>query len=78
MRKDESLILLGASVTPDHQGSNFESCVWRAVPSHSSHHPPQEVLLVRFSLDAHKGGLKPHLFHFKGESDIIVLKNYLF
>ena len=26
----------------DRQGSNFESCVWRTVSSHSSHHP-QEV-----------------------------------
>ena len=26
----------------DLQGLNFESCVWRAVSSHSSHHP-QEV-----------------------------------
>ena len=23
----------------DHQGSNFESCVWRTVSSQSSHHP---------------------------------------
>ena len=28
----------------DCQGSNYESCVWRAVSSQSSHHP-QEVLL---------------------------------
>ena len=27
----------------DLQGLNFESCVWRAVSSHSSHHP-QKVL----------------------------------
>ena len=33
----------------DLQGLNFESCVWRAVSSHSSHHP-QEVLLAQFSL----------------------------
>ena len=33
----------------DRQGSNFESCVWRTVSSHSSHHP-QEVLLAQFSL----------------------------
>ena len=33
----------------DLQGFNFESCVWRAVSSHSSHHP-QEVLLTQFSL----------------------------
>ena len=32
----------------DRQGSNFESCVWRTVSSHSSHHP-QEVLLAQFS-----------------------------
>ena len=47
----------------DRQGSNFESCVWRTVSSHSSHHP-QEVLLARFSLYVHKGGLKPDSFHF--------------
>ena len=47
----------------DHQGSNFESCVWRTVSSHSSHHP-QEVLLAQFSLYVHKGGLKPDSFHF--------------
>ena len=43
------------------QGSNFESCVWRTVSSHSSHHP-QEVLLAQFSLYVHKGGLKPDSF----------------
>ena len=47
----------------DRQGSNFESCVWRIVSSHSSHHP-QEVLLAQFSLYVHKGGLKPDSFHF--------------
>ena len=47
----------------DRQGANFESCVWRAVSSHSSHHP-QEVLLAQFSLYVHKGGLKPDSFHF--------------
>ena len=36
----------------DHQGSNFESCVWRTVSSQSSHHP-QEVLLAKFSLYVH-------------------------
>ena len=45
----------------DRQGSNFESCVWRTVSSHSSHHP-QEVLLAQFSLYVHKGGLKPDSF----------------
>ena len=44
-------------------GSNFESFVWRAVSSHSSHHP-EEALLAQFSLYAHKGGLKRHSFHF--------------
>ena len=47
----------------DRQGSNFESFVWRAVSSQSSHHP-QEVLLAQFSLYVHKGGLKPDSFHF--------------
>ena len=47
----------------DRQGSNFESCVWRAVSSQSSHHP-QEVLLAQFSLYVHKGGLKPDSFYF--------------
>ena len=47
----------------DLQGSNFESCVWRTVSSHSSHHP-QEVLLAQFSLYVHKSGLKPDSFHF--------------
>ena len=46
----------------DRQCSNFESCVWRAVSSQSSHHP-QEVLLAQFSLYVHKGGLKPDSFH---------------
>ena len=32
-----------ANSASDHHGSNFESCVWRAV---SSHHP-QEALLDR-------------------------------
>ena len=31
--------------------------------SHSSHHP-QKVLLGQFRLCVHKGGLKPHSFHF--------------
>ena len=47
----------------DHQGSNFESCVWRTVPSQSSHHP-QEVFLAQFSLYVHKSGLKPDSFHY--------------
>ena len=47
----------------DLQGLNFESCVWRTVSTHSSHHP-QEVLLAQFSLYVHKSGLKPDSFHF--------------
>ena len=47
----------------DRQGLNFESCVWRAVSSHSSH-DPQEALLAQFSLYVHKSGLKPDSFHF--------------
>ena len=47
----------------DRQGSNFASCVWRTVSSHSSHHPP-EVLLTQFSLCLHKRGIKLHSFHF--------------
>ena len=49
------LILWGTSVTErpcsasDHWNSNFESCVWRAVSSHSSHHP-QNVFLAKFSI----------------------------
>ena len=52
----------------DRQGSNFESCVWRTVSSHSSH-LPQEVLLAQFSLYVHKGGLKPDSFHFISYTD---------
>ena len=47
----------------DRQDSNFESCVWRPVSCHSSHHP-QEVLLAQFSLYVHKSDLKPDSFHF--------------
>ena len=47
----------------DRQGSNFESCVRKTVSSQSSHHP-QEVLLAQFSLNVHKGGLRPESFHF--------------
>ena len=41
----------------DHQGFNFESCVWRAV---SSHHPQE----AQVSLYVHKSGLKPDSFYF--------------
>ena len=47
----------------DRQGSNFESCVRKAVSSHSSHHP-QEVILAQFSLFVHRSGLRPDSVHF--------------
>ena len=59
----------------DHQGSNFESCVWRTVSSHSSHHP-QEVLLAQFSLYVHKGGLKPDSFHFIILGNVRISRNF--
>ena len=56
----------------DLQGLNFESYVWRAVSSHSSHHP-QEVLLAQFSLYVHRSGLKPDSLHFiLGSRSILV------
>ena len=56
-------------------GSNFESCVWRTVSSHSSHHP-QEVLLAQFCLYVDKGGLKPDSFHCDNwrDENVTVLK----
>ena len=57
----------------DRQGSNFESCVWRTVSFHSSHHH-QEVLLAQFSLDGHKGGLKPDSFHFTATHNFKLVK----
>ena len=61
-----------ASSAADRQGSNFESCVWRAVSSRS----PQDVLLAQFSLHVHKGGIKPHSFHYLGYRtvDSLILK----
>ena len=50
-----------ACPTRDRRCSNFESCVLRAVPSHSSHYP-QEALPAQFSLYVHKSGL--NLIHF--------------
>ena len=47
----------------DRQGSNFKSCVWRAMSSHSSH-DPQEVLQAQFSLYVYKGGPKTPFIHF--------------
>ena len=46
------------------QGSNLESCVSKAVPSHSSHYP-QDILHTQFSLYVHKGGLRPRSFYFQ-------------
>ena len=51
-----------ACSTSDRQGSNFVSCVWRAVSSHPSHHP-QEGLLAQSSLYVHISSLKPDSFH---------------
>ena len=50
-----------ACSTSNRQGSNFESCVWKAMSSHSSNHP-QEVLMTRFSLYEDKGGINPIYF----------------
>ena len=47
----------------DSPGSNFESCVRRAVLPFSSYHH-QEVLLAQFVLYVNKVGLKPDSFHF--------------
>ena len=57
----------------DRQVSNFESCVWRAVSSNSSHHP-QEFLLARFRLCVHKACLKPHSFHFFSHGHVYQIK----
>ena len=60
-----------ACSTSDLQGSNFKSRVWRAVSSHSFHHP-REVFLAQFSLYnyVHKGGLNQiHSFHFDEHFD---------
>ena len=62
----------------DRQGSNFESCVWKTVSSHSSHHP-QEVLLAQFSLYVHKGGLKLSPIHFiQFTTDWVLLVTFQF
>ena len=45
----------------DFQGLNFESCVWRAVSSHSSHHHHK---VLQFSLYVHKSGIKSDWFLF--------------
>ena len=57
----------------DRQGSNFESCVWKAVSSNSSHRP-QEVLLAQFSLYGYKSCLKPDSFHFLGLYPILPIR----
>ena len=48
----------------DRQGTNFESCFWKAVSSHSCHHP-QDVLLAQFSPYVNKDRLRPQSFHFR-------------
>ena len=44
-----------ASLASDRQVSNFESCVWRTMSSHKSHHP-QDILWPSLAY-VHKGGL---------------------
>ena len=46
---------VGCVVVVRRQRGKFESCVWRAVSSHSSH-PPQEVCLAHINLYVHKYG----------------------
>ena len=41
----------------------YESCVWRAVSSHSSHHP-EDVLQAQFSLYVHKAQKWPKAWFF--------------
>ena len=57
------------------QSLNFDFCVWRAVSSHSSHHP-QEVLLAQFSQYVYKSGLKPNSFHFVVARFIMLINKY--
>ena len=59
-----------ACSSSDLQGLNFESCVWRAVSSHSSHHP-QEALPAQFRMYVHKSGIKPDSFHFYLVRDLL-------
>ena len=58
--RDRERVACSAS---DRQGSNFESCVWRTVSSHLSHHP-QEVILAQFSRYMYRGGLKAQFISF--------------
>ena len=44
-------------------GFEFRIMCLDGMLSHSSHHP-HDVLLAQLSLYVHKGGLKPHSFHF--------------
>ena len=66
-----------ASLDSDRQGSNFESCIWRAVSSPSSPHP-QEVLLDQFGLYVNKGSLKPHSFHLFAQICLLLITCLLF
>ena len=63
-----------ACLASDRHGSNFESCFWRTVASHSSHHH-QEVLPAQFSPYVHTGGLIPRSFHFISFGIIILAAN---
>ena len=53
-----------ACTTSDRQGPTFVSCVWMAVSACNSSPHPHEVILAKFSLYVHKGGLRIHPFHF--------------
>ena len=51
---------LACSVS-DNRGSNLDTCFWRVVSFHFSHHP-QIVLLAQFNLYVRKCGLNLHSF----------------
>ena len=53
----------------DRQGSNIESCVWRAVSSQSSHHT-QEFILAQFTLYVPKARFISFDFYWDTECDI--------
>ena len=61
----------------DLQRLNFESCIWRAVSSHSPHHP-QEVLLAQSSLYVHKQWPKARFISFVAyKTQLLLCSPYL-
>ena len=62
MLKGDFLILWGASGTETQTARARISNPVSGGRAISFIHPPHEVLLARFSLYVHKGGLKPHSF----------------